>query len=294
VAVHSDRGLEVAYACRAGLAEGPLWDGWTRTLWWVDIDGHRLWRKSPGRPASVHDFGQEVAAAIPRRDGGLALVVNRAIVLTDPLLTITGMIPVPLPASASMRLNDAACDAAGRLWFGSMATNGELGRASLYTLEVDHSVTCALAPVSISNGLGWSPDDRTMYYVDTPTGRIDSFRFDPETGRLGLRRTFATIPSAEGKPDGLTVDAAGAVWVALWGGAAVQRFSPSGRRAGRIELPVRNVSSCCFGGVELDELYITTARRGLSPEQVDIEPTAGSVFVCRPGSRGLPTYRFGG
>jgi sugar lactone lactonase YvrE len=204
------------------------------------------------------------------------------------------MIQVTLPFAASMRLNDGGCDPAGRLWFGSMATDGQLRRASLYTLGIDYSLTRTLAPVSISNGLGWSPDGRTMYYVDTPTRRVDVFPFDPEAGALGRRRTLATIPSSDGKPDGLTVDADGNVWVALWGGAAVQRLTPAGRPTGRIELPTRNVTSCCFGGPGFEVLYITTARRGLSAQQLAAEPTAGSLFACRPGARGLPAHPFGG
>ena len=284
--------LELANSSPAQLAEGPVWDGWDQTLWWVDIDRHQLWRKRFGEQPVVHDVGQEVAAVLPRRSGGMALVVRSAIVLTDEQLTVTKMIPVPLPFSQAMRLNDAACDPAGRLWFGSMATDGQSDRGSLYTLAHDHALTRAFGPVSISNGLGWSPDGRTMYYVDTPTGRVDAFPFDQLSGRLGRRRTLASIPAGDGKPDGLTVAADGSLWVALWGGSAVQRFTSSGRPVGRVKLPTRNVTSCCFGGTDLDELYITTARRGLTAAEQEAEPTAGRMFVCRPGARGMPVHRY--
>lgn len=212
--------LELVSSEPAQLAEGPVWDNWEQSLWWVDIDRHHLWRKRVGDEPVAHDVGQEIAAVVPRRGAGLALVLRRAIVLTDEHLTVTGMIPVPLPVSEAMRLNDAACDPTGRLWFGSMATDGQLDRASLYTLADDHTLNRALGPVSISNGLGWSPDGRTMYYVDTPTRRVDAFPFDPPSGRLGRRRTLASIPASDGKPDGLTVAADGSVWVALWGGVS--------------------------------------------------------------------------
>ena len=286
--------LDIVSPCPAQLGEGPLWDPWDQALWWVDIDRRQLWRKPHGAPAAAHDVGQEVAAALTRSPAGLVLVARRSIILTDCALTIGGVLPVPLPFPETMRLNDAGCDPAGRLWFGSMSTDGELGRGSLYTLHGDHSVTRALASVSISNGIGWSPDGRRMYYVDTPTQRVDVFAFDPPTGSLGPRRTFARIPASDGRPDGLTVDAQGTVWVALWGGGAVRRFTASGRPAGQVSLPTRNVTSCCFGGPGLDELYITTARRGLCSAELAGEPTAGSVFVCRPGSVGLPPHRFTG
>ena len=286
--------LEIASSCGAQLGEGPLWDSWAQTLWWVDVDRHQLWRQVRGGPPFALDVGQEVAAVMSRSDGGLALIARRSIILTDDELTITAAIPVPLPSSETMRLNDAGCDPAGRLWFGSMSTAGDLNRGSLYTLQVDHSVSRAISAVSISNGLAWSPDGRRMYYVDTPTRRVDAFPFDPQTGALGARRTLATISASDGRPDGLTVDAEGGVWVALWGGAAVRRFTASGQPAGRISLPTQNVTSCCFGGPRFDELYITTARRGLSARELDAEPTAGSVFVCRPGPSGLPSDRYGG
>jgi sugar lactone lactonase YvrE len=287
--------IELAVSEPAELGEGPVWDERTRTLWWVDIDRHLLWQVPPGScgPRS-HDVGQALAAVLPRRVGGLALVVRRAILLTGEDLTANVTITVPLPSGEHIRLNDAACDPAGRLWFGSMASDGSRDLASLYTLAADHSVSVALSPVSVSNGLGWAPDGQTMYYVDSPTGRIDAFSFDPQTGNLRGRRTLARIPASHGKPDGLTVDAEGSVWVALWGGGAVQRISPSGALTERIELPVSNVTSCCFGGPALQELYITTARRGLDSKQLAAEPLAGAVFVCAPGVAGLPVSRYRG
>jgi sugar lactone lactonase YvrE len=287
--------LDVACIARAELGEGPVWDDWSETLWWVDIERHLLLRLPAGcaDPRS-HDVGQKVAAVLPRLAGGVALLARRSILLTDDDLTVTGVIPVPLPRVESMRLNDGACDPAGRLWFGSMATDGRRDRASLYTLAADHSLSRAPFSVSISNGIGWAPDGLTMYYVDTPTGRIDAFSFDPDTGGLAARRTLARIPGRDGRPDGIAVDADGAVWVALWGGGAVLRITSSGRLAGRIDLPVSNVTSCCFGGAGIRELYITTATRGLDDKQLAEQPLAGALFVCTPGVAGMPVCRYGG
>jgi len=146
-----------------------------------------------------------------------------------------------------------------------------------------------LPGLSISNGLGWSPDDRLMYHVDTPRGRIDVYEFDAEAGTIGGRRTAIAVPPDEGRPDGLTVDAEGGIWVALWGGRAVQRYSPDGRPDLRVELPVSHVTSCCFGDSDLATLYMTSAARG-----AEQEPLAGSLFCCRPGVQGLPATPFAG
>lgn len=289
-----DLEVELLCDCRAELGEGPMWDSWTETLWWVDIDRRQLWGKPSGRPAAAYDLGRQLSAVLPRRDGGLVLVARRAIILTDPTLTVTGLVQVPLPIDERLRLNDAACDPAGRLWFGTMATDGRLDQGSLYCLDIDHTLSRVLSPVSISNGLAWSPDARTLYYVDTPTGRVDAFTFDPQAGRLEERRPFARIPEAEGRPDGLTVDADGTVWVAVWGGGAIIRLTESGARCGAVRLPTPNVTSCCFGGDRLQELFATTARRGLTSTELAAQPTAGAVFACRPGARGLPPARFGG
>jgi sugar lactone lactonase YvrE len=287
--------VDVAFGVRAQLGEGPVWDERTQTLWWVDIDRHLLWCQTPGASGPrCADIGEEVAAVLPREEEGLVLSLRTAVALTDRQLTITSLVPVLSARAGKMRLNDAACDPAGRLWFGSMATDGQLGRGALYTLAPDHSLSCARASVSVSNGLGWSPDGRTMYYVDTPTQRIDAFAFDVDSGRLGRQRTLATVPVSDGKPDGLAVDGDGSIWVALWGGGAVQQLSPLGRWGHRIELPTSNVTSCCFGGANLQELYITTARRGLASAKLATEPLAGAVFVCSPGTHGLPVTRFVG
>ncbi len=194
----------------------------------------------------------------------------------------------------STRMNDAACDPGGRLWAGTMAFDFAPAAASLYRVDTDGSWTRVLADVTISNGIGWSPAGDVMYFIDTPTYGVDRFRFDPDSGDISERERLITLPEDGGMPDGLTVDAEGGIWVALFGGAAVRRFHPDGAAWGRIELPVSQVTSVCFGGATLEDLYITSAAAGLDAPTLAQQPLAGATFVCRPGVAGLPTNRFGG
>jgi sugar lactone lactonase YvrE len=170
-----------------------------------------------------------------------------------------------------------------------MSLRGDTRSGALYRLDGDLRVTRALSGISVSNGLGWAPGGETLYHVDSPRRRIDVYDFDEAAGAIAGRRAVIPVAAELGLPDGLTVDAEGGVWVALWGGGAVQRYSPEGAPDARIELPARNVTSCCFGDVDLETLFVTTAARGDAGE-----PLAGSVFECRPGVRGLAGTPFAG
>jgi sugar lactone lactonase YvrE len=187
-------------------------------------------------------------------------------------------------------MNDGEVDPSGRFWAGTMELGAAPGRGSLYRLGPRGEVTRVLAGVSISNGLGWSPDERTLYYIDSPTQRIDAYDYDRSSGAIANRRTVAEIDPASGLPDGLAVDAEGCLWVALWGGSSLHRYTPDGRLDRAVALPVSQVTSCAFGGPDLDELYVTSAWVGLEER----EPAAGGLFRLRPGVRGLPARRFAG
>jgi sugar lactone lactonase YvrE len=175
-----------------------------------------------------------------------------------------------------------------------MALDHRAGAGALYRLDPDLSVHPMVGGVAISNGLDWSLDGRTMYYVDTPTRRIDQFDFDPASGAIADRRPFVTIDAADGSPDGLTVDADGGIWLALWDGWRVRRYYPDGSIDREIRLPVSEVTCPVFGGPDLDELYITTAWELLSEAQHAREPLAGALFRVRPGVRGRPPTPFAG
>jgi sugar lactone lactonase YvrE len=189
-------------------------------------------------------------------------------------------------------MNDGKCDGAGRFWAGTMSP--ERGDARLYRLDPDRSVRTMVEGVTCSNGLGWSLDERTMYYIDTPTRRIDAFDYDAPTGDISRRRTLIEVPREHGSPDGMALDESGCLWVAFWGGGAVRRYTPQGVLDRTVEVDATNVTSCAFGGSDRSELYITTAGGKPSPAEREARPHAGGVFVTRPGVKGMPVSAFAG
>ena len=279
--------LEVAVRAEAQLAEGPVWDVANRTLVWVDIHAGLVHRGN-----ATLDVGQPVGAVAPRVGGGLVLALRDGFALMDAdgeSLEVVAAVEPDLPRN---RMNDGRCDPAGRFWAGTM--NEEDGRrdGALYRLGTDLRVTRMLEGVGISNGIDWSPDATIMYHVDTPTQRVDAFDFDLASGELANRDTLIEIAPEDGAPDGLTVDAEGSLWLALWGGSALRRYAPSGALEQEVRFPVSRVTSCAFGGPGLRDLYVTTARQGLSARELEDEPLAGSIFRLRTDVNGRPPNRF--
>jgi sugar lactone lactonase YvrE len=223
----------------------------------------------------------------PRRGGGAVLAVERGFALEDRDGTLTTLDPVW--TDGGVRMNDGGCDPDGRFWCGSMAYDQAPGAAAMYRLDADGSVHPAFDGVTVSNGLEWSPDGSLAYYADTATHRVDVFDYESGAGLTG-RRPFVELDGDE-RPDGLTVDADGGVWVALNGSGAVRRYRPDGVLDEVVELPTAQVTACTFGGPDLDQLFITTSREGLAP---DDDPVAGSLFRVDPGVRGLPVREFEG
>jgi len=286
---------ELLVDARASLGEGPVWDDREGCLWWVDIYGDAVHRTDP---ASGHDevvpIGRMPGAVGLRESGGLVAAVRDGFGTLDPA---TGRFALVAPVDAddpTMRMNDGKVDPAGRFWAGTTDMDHRPGLGTLYRLDPDLGVTPMLRQVTISNGLDWSLDGRTMYFIDTPTRRVDAFRFDTETGVIGDRRPAVAIRDGAGSPDGMTLDAEGYLWVALWGGWGVERYAPDGRLDMRVEVPAEQASSCSFGGPDLDTLFITTARKGFPAGGRPDQPEAGGLFVCRPGPRGRPAFRFAG
>lgn len=265
--------------------EGPVWWPAWGGLRWVDmLTGDIL--TLAGDAVTRTRVGEVAAAFRPRRSGGMVIAVERGFALAD---ESGGVRALPeIWSDDAVRMNDGACDPDGRFYCGSMAYDAAEGRGALYRLDPDGTVSVVLTGATISNGLAWSPDGTIAYYVDTPTHRVDVFDYDRERGLHG-RRPFVSIPAAAGVPDGLTVDAAGGVWVAMYGGGAVLRFRPDGTPGGRVELPARDVTACTFGGPSLDRLYITTSRIG-----GDESPLAGALFRADVGVRGRPALPFAG
>jgi sugar lactone lactonase YvrE len=266
-------------------AEGPVWSERWGGLRWVDMLAGDVLALAEDGSVSRRHVGTVAAALRPRRGGGAVIAVERGFVLEDPDGTLR-----PLPElwnGKGVRMNDGACDPDGRFYCGSMAYDQRVGAGALYRLDAIGSVELVMAGVSLSNGLDWSPDGSCAYYVDTPTRRIQAFDYSVEVG-LTRGRTFAVV---DGLPDGLTVDAEGGVWVAIYGGGAVRRYSPEGTVDAEIGLPARNATACTFGGPDLDQLFITTSREGLDRDE---DPLAGAVFVAAVGVKGMPAREFAG
>jgi sugar lactone lactonase YvrE len=268
-------------------AEGPVWSAGWGGLRWVDmLAGDVLSLESDGTVRRSH-VGTVAAALRPRRGGGAVIAVERGFALQDADGTRTDLDAVW--DDRSIRMNEGGCDPDGRFWCGSVAYDQRTGAAALYRLDADHSVRRVLDGVTISNGLDWSPDGSLAYYDDTATHRIDVFDYDARTGLTG-RRPFVVLTDGD-HPDGLTVDAEGGVWVALNGSGVVHRYTPAGVLDEVVELPTAQVTACTFGGPDLDQLFITTSREGMGP---DDDPIAGSLFRADVGVPGLPVREFGG
>ncbi|MFL5778824.1 MAG: SMP-30/gluconolactonase/LRE family protein [Chloroflexota bacterium] len=277
------------------LGEGPLWDADRRCLWWVDILGRSVHRTDvPSGDDTLIEVGQLVGAVVLRSGGGLLLAVQEGFATLDPE---SGRIELVAPVEhddVTTRMNDGKVDPEGRFWAGTMGVDHRPGAGTLYRLGIDWQVTPVVEGVSISNGLDWGPDGRSMYYIDTPTDRVDRFNYEPASGTIADRRTAVAIREGAGSPDGMTVDAEGYLWVALWNGWGVERYAPDGRLDQRVEVPASEASSCAFGGPDLDLLFITTAQEDFPPRGRPEEPHAGGLFVARPGVRGRAPTPFGG
>jgi len=275
----------------AELGEGPYWRPEDDCLLWVDIPGGLLHMTRVKTGETITVKVDEVSAAFPALGGGILTAGGHRLMLraTRPGPGWAGQPVASVPAREGVRFNDAAVDPAGRVWVGSMDINEKEPLGTLYRLDSGGTLTPVVKRVTISNGLGWSPDGTSMYYNDSPTGRIDMFDYDQATGEAFQRRVFADLSAADGVPDGLTVDADGCVWVAMHGGGVLRRFTPAGRQDAVVPLPVSQPTSCAFGGPGLAELYVTTASRGLTEAQRSAEPLAGRLLRLRPGPVGLPS-----
>ncbi|HWK28573.1 MAG TPA: SMP-30/gluconolactonase/LRE family protein [Solirubrobacter sp.] len=280
--------IEIVEPAADELGECPVWRADAQDLLRVDINGPAI--VAAGRRRRLP---APVGFALPARDGGLVAGVGLDLVrLAD--LDAAPERRARIGEAHVNRFNDAACDAHGRLWAGTMSTTRVAGTAALYRVEADSPPAPAIAGATISNGLGWSLDETRMYYIDSVTQRVDALDFDAERGRLGRRRAFAHVEPDDGLPDGLCVDAEGGVWVALFGGGAIRRYLPSGRLDAHVPLPVSCPTSLAFGGPGLDELYVTSSRHRLTAAQRAAEPAAGSLLRLRPGVTGRLTHAFAG
>lgn len=277
------------------IGEGPAWEAGRASLLWTDIAGRRIHRLDPSTgEVWTRALAQMAGAVLPRASGGLALCLQDGVYLTDSDDGELRLLAHVEADDETTRLNDVKTDRLGRLWGGTMALDARADAGAFYRVEPDGSIETIAAPVTISNGVDWNLDGSLMYYIDTATGRMDVFDFDPTIGSATDRRPLIHFDESFGIPDGMTVDAEGGLWVAFYDGWAVRRFQPDGTLERTIELPAARTTSCAFGGAGLDQLYVTSARDGLSESQLAEQPHAGGLFVIEPGVAGLPITPFAG
>jgi len=269
--------------------EGPCWSPTWGGLRFVDMMAGDVVSLAADGSVSRRTYGEVAAVVRPRTGGGAIVAVERGFVLEGADGELERL-PDVFAADPPLRMNEGGCDPDGRFYCGSIK-GGEPGAAAFYRLDTDLTVSTVLEDVTVSNGFGFSPDGALAFYNDTGTGRTDVFDYDREDG-LTHRRPFATVQDEEqNRPDGLTVDAEGGVWVALFGGSAVRRYAPDGTLDLVVDVGARQVTACTFGGDDLDELFITTSRENLPDDE---DPAAGSLFRFTPGVRGLPVLPFAG
>ncbi|HEY0623952.1 SMP-30/gluconolactonase/LRE family protein [Sphingomonas sp.] len=270
------------------LGEGPLWSARDDAVYWTDILGHRINRLSlAGGAVESWRMPGYTGWVIERESGGFVAGIGREVAVLDPDGTIIDRIARIEPDRAGNRVNDAKADAAGRVWMGTMPITADKPTGGFYRLDPEGAVTLVDHGYSIANGPAIGADGQTILHTDSGLGIIYRFQLDA-AGNPGERTEFIRFEPHWGKPDGMTFDAEGGLWVACWGGGCVMRFTPEGERDRIIELPASQISSCTFAGPNLDRMFVTSAA-------VDVdEPLGGALFEVDPGCRGLPTHRYRG
>ncbi len=278
----------------ASLGEGAIWNHQTNTFWWVDIEGRKLNIYDPETKNNREiDVKERIGTVVPSKNGGAIVALENGIFHLDLETEKMNLICNPLEELDTIRFNDGKCDPAGRLWVGSMSLKFKKGAASLYRIEPNGSFRKVFGGVTVSNGINWSNNHKILYYIDTPLGNVRAWDYDNETGEISNERIVVSIPDGIGGPDGMTIDAEGKLWVAQWGGNMVGRWDPeTGELIGKVEVPAPNVTSCAFGGPDLDVLYITTAG-GDNQKMREEYPLAGSVFKVSPGVKGVKADFYG-
>jgi sugar lactone lactonase YvrE len=282
--------VEVVVGPGAVLGEGPVWDERIGRLVWVDIVGNvvHITDTATGDTRQI-PVSENIGAVVPRAAGGYLAALRDGfwILKEDDARRVVDVGPYP-----GLRFNDGKCDPLGRFWAGTIVETENTPAAALYCLNHDMELSLELNDITVSNGLAWSHDGETMYYIDTPTRRIDAISFDLETGAISGRRPYIDLPADVGYPDGMTIDAEGALWIALWDGAAIHRYV-DGVLERVIGMPVTRPTSVAFGGSRYDELFVTSASMGLTEQQLADQPLAGALFRVTTDVGGVAPSVFG-
>lgn len=294
--VQKTSNMELVIDSKSGLGEGAFWNYKTGVLMWIDISGKILNIYNPKTGFNKEMFtGQMVGTVVPEESGLLLVALQNGIYQLDPQSGGKTLIADPEENIPTNRFNDGKCDPAGRFWAGTMDLDLKSGLGALYRLDPDSTIHTMIENVSISNGIVWSLDFKKMYYIDSPTQKVMTYDYNNETGEITNPVTAFEIPVETGLPDGMTIDAEGNLWVALYGGAAVGCWNPeTGELLRKIDVPAKNITSCAFGDDDLGTLYITTARQETSDEELEKYPNAGGVFKTRPGVKGVDAFFFKG
>ena len=284
---------ELALKLECNVGEGPFWDDVKQDLYFVDIMNKQIKMFSlTSKLVETVQFNQEIGAVFLDHKSNLIVAARDGIFATTRDGVLENLLaPIELE-DTSIRTNDAKCDAYGRMWVGTMAFDFTQGAAALFSFD-SKDLKKVVPDLTVSNGIGWSLDKKIMYFIDSPTKRVDMFDFDLEGGELRNRRPFLLLGDLDAFPDGLTTDEDGGVWVALFGGGEVRRFDSQGTLTHIVEIPVKQVTSCCFGGGDMSDLYITTAQNGMDSDSLIREPLAGSLFRVKTSFKGRKSNRYG-
>ncbi len=288
--------VELVLDTKSDLGEGAIWNYKTGELIWVDITGKILNFYNPKLKNNKEMLtGQMIGTVVPAESGKMMVALENGFYQLDPETGAKKLIANPEEDIPGNRFNDGKCDPAGRFWAGTMSTTGKRQAGALYRLDADGSVHKMIDNVGTSNGIVWSPDHTKMYYIDTPTRKVMAWDYNNETGEISNPKPAIEVSEEMGYPDGMTIDADGNVWIALWSGSAVGCWNPeTGELLRTIDVPAKNVTSVAFGDDDLGTLYITTARTRTSEEELEKFPLAGGVFKTRPGVKGVEAFFFKG
>ena len=277
------------------LGEGPVWDAVQKVICWIDIVNGEIHEYSPEKKIHktipVHQMIGTIAVC---KDGNFIAALQNGFAFINRQSGEIKMINDPENHLPNNRFNDGKCDPAGRFWAGTMSLTDEPDKGNLYSLEKDGRIKKQIGNVSISNGIAWSIDETILYYIDTPTFEIVAYNYEKSTGLISNKKVIIKIDKEEGAPDGMTIDTEGMLWIAHWDGWQVTRWNPAtGQKLLAIKLPVARVTSCTFGGDNLEDLYITSAKVGLSEAALKMQPLAGSLFIIPAcGYKGILAFEF--
>jgi sugar lactone lactonase YvrE len=287
-------GIEHLVSCQSQCGESPIWDPAARRLCWIDTENF-VYSSCDASGAGRADVKTDwrIQAIGRRKAGGWVTVVRDGLAIFDPSTGKSRFLGNPIEGKPHLTMNDGAVGPDGRFYAGSLNMKVlESDEGALWRLDTDGKYTCIQDGIVLPNGIAFSPDGKTMYLTEMWARKITAFDFDAKKGTVSKRRVLVTIPDEEGYPDGLVVDAEGYLWSGHWQGFRVTRYTPQGKKDRIVEVPVPTATCMAFGGAGLDELFITTGKKGLSDEQLAKYPQAGDIYKVKPGARGMVEPEF--